>query len=110
MREESAKYIARAEAAMRREMEGPSSIDRAVDHYVKVAKTQAAIGKELKQMAEVLAAAAIASEKALGDRATYALDKWLAVLRTETIRLIGEKRQEKPALEDGKTIDVKANE
>ena len=102
-------YIARAEENMRRwQKEESSGIDRAVDHYVKVAKTQAAIQKYIREMAEVLAAAAVASEQAVGDRAETALLRWMGVLGDETRRLIREKKA-KPtdakALTDGKTIE-----
>ena len=102
-------YIARAEENMRRQFqrdaqEGP--IDRAVDHYVKVAKTQAAIIEEIKRMAEVMAAAAIASQKAVGDSPYTAVNKWINVLTAETKRLIGEKQHlSRPQIESGTVID-----
>lgn len=99
-------FFARAERAMQRELEQPNSIDAAVDHYVKVAKTQAAIIEHIKEMAKTLAAAAIASEKAVGDRPSTAISKWTRILADEANRLVRE--QQAPitkTLTDGKTID-----
>ncbi len=101
-------YIARAEANMRRELEKTqTNIDRAVDHYVKTAQTQAAIIEEIKKMAEVMAAAAVASEKAVGDTPDVAIDRWVRVLATEAKRLArAQKRDESTkALPDPKVID-----
>lgn len=96
-------YLARAEENFRRES---NNIDKAVDHYVKVAQTQGAIVKYIKEMAEVLAESAIASEKALGDSAAVALQKWTSVLQDEASRLIREKKSATKALPDPKVIDA----
>lgn len=89
-------YIARAEENMRRNFQRDAqetSIDRAVDHYVKVAKTQGAIIEKIKRMAEVMAEAAIASQKAVGDSPEYAIRKWTELLASEANRLVREQRQ-----------------
>lgn len=100
-------YIARAEANMRRELERPSRIDDAIDHYVKVAKTQAAIIGHIKEIAQVMAAAAIASKRAVGDNPSIAISKWTRILTDEANRLVQEQQAnpETKALPDGKTID-----
>lgn len=104
-------YIARAEENMRREYENSSQktgVDRAVDRYVKVAKTQGAIIAEIKQMAATLAAAAIASHKALGDPANYAIDKWTRILSDEAKRIIRNNTETPhPKIESGTVIDQK---
>lgn len=102
-------YIARAEENMRRELQRDAQetpIDRAVDHYVKVAKTQAAIIEEIKKMAEIMAAAAIASQKSVGDSPFVAVRNWSKVLVDETYRLIREKQAPaQPQIESGTVID-----
>jgi len=102
-------YIARAEENMRRELQRgaqESPIDRAVDHYVKVAKTQAVIIGYIKDFAQVMAAAALASQKAVGDSLYIAVNKWVNILTAETKRLIGEQQQPTyPKIESGTVID-----
>lgn len=102
-------YIARAEENMRRQFQRDAQetpIDRAVDHYVKVAKTQAAIIEEIKKMAEIMAAAAIASQKAVGDPANYAIDKWTRILSDEAKRIIRNSTETPhPKIESGTVID-----
>lgn len=102
-------YIARAEENMRLNFQRDAqetSIDRAVDHYVKVAKTQGAIIEEIKRMAEVMAAAAIASQKAVGDSPYVAVCNWAKVLVDEAYRLIREKQvPAQPQIESGTVID-----
>ncbi len=105
-------YIARAEENMRRQFQQDAQetpIDRAVDHYVKVAKTQGAIIEEIKKMAEIMAAAAIASSKAVGDSPYTAIYKWTEILTKESIRLVREKQAQTAdapkQLESGTVID-----
>lgn len=101
-------YIARAEENMRRQFQQDAQetpIDRAVDHYVKVAKTQSAIIEEIKKMAETLAAAAIASQKAVGDSPEQAIYKWMQILGDEARRLVREQRTVPKQLDRGTVID-----
>jgi hypothetical protein len=102
-------YIARAEENMRRNFQQDAqetSTDRAVDRYVKVAKTQAAIIEEIKKMAEIMAAAAIASQQAVGDSPFVAVRNWSKVLVDETHRLIREKQKSAQSqIESGTVID-----
>lgn len=99
-------YLARAEQFWQNAEKSESSIDRAVDHYVKVAKTQAGIIEAIKKMADVMAEAAIASEKALGDSTDKAISEWTRVLATEARRLVKEKKGTAPkTIESGTVID-----
>lgn len=98
-------YIKRAEENMRR-MQEDSNIDRAVDHYVKVAKTQAGIIEMIKKMADVMAEAAIASQKALGDSTDVAIMKWTRILADEARKLAKEKKDAaSKEIESGIVID-----
>lgn len=69
---------------------------------VKVRETQHAIVKYLEEMAQVLAEAGRASEKAMGDPSTVAVDKWVEILRARAKELLREaptKRLEAPTIE-----------
>jgi len=73
-----------------------------IEHALKVQQTQHAIVKYLEEMAQVLAEAGRASEKAMGDPASVAIDKWVEVLRTRAKELLREtptKRLEAPTIE-----------
>jgi hypothetical protein len=72
--------------------EGPFTDDM-VRHLVETAKTHEAIRKYGEAMAEFLAEAAVASEKARGDNALYALKRWMEVIGERARELIGEKRR-----------------
>lgn len=76
--------------------DGPFTDDM-VRHLVKTAQTHEAIRKYGEAMAEFLAEAAVASEKARGDSALYALNKWMAVIGDRAKVLIGEKRRQADA-------------
>jgi hypothetical protein len=81
--------------------DGPFTDDM-VRHLVETAKTHEAIRTYGEAMAEFLAEAAVASEKARGDSALYALNKWMAVIGDRARELIGEKRRRN----DTKTISA----
>lgn len=104
-------YIAHAEENMRRQFQRDAQetpIDRAVDHYVKTAQTQAVIIGYIKDFAKVMAAAAVASQKAVGDPPEYAIRKWTGILADEANRLVRENRPaaETPLeIESGTVID-----
>jgi hypothetical protein len=72
--------------------EGPFTDDM-VRHLVETAKTHEAIRKYGEAMAEFLAEAAVASEKAVGDNALYALNRWMQVIGDRARELIGQKRR-----------------
>lgn len=72
--------------------EGPFT-DAMVKHMVKTAQTHEAIRQYGEAMAEFLAEAAVASEKAKGDNALYALNQWMAVIGERARELIGLKRR-----------------
>jgi hypothetical protein len=72
--------------------EGPFTDDM-VRHLVETAKTHEAIRTYGEAMAEFLAEAAVASEKAVGDNALYALNQWMRVIGDRARELIGQKRR-----------------
>jgi len=72
--------------------DGPFT-DEMAEHLVKTLQTHEAIRVRGEAMAEFLAEAAVASEKARGDSALYALNKWIEVIRDRAKVLIGEKRR-----------------
>jgi hypothetical protein len=72
--------------------EGPFTDDM-VRHLLETAKTHEAIRKYGEAMAEFLAEAAVASEKARGDSALYALKQWMNVIEVRARELIGQKRR-----------------
>jgi hypothetical protein len=76
--------------------EGPFS-DDVVRHMVMTAQTHEAIREHGEAMAEFLAEASVASEKARGDNAIYALRQWLNVIEERAKALIGEKRRQADA-------------
>jgi hypothetical protein len=84
--------------------EGPFTDDM-VRHLVETAKTQEAISKYGRAMAEFLAEAAVASENARGDPADYALVKWMHVITEYARELIREKRR-RPADPNTKAISA----
>jgi hypothetical protein len=70
-------------------------LERMANSLVKaqfVAQTQAAILKYAEPMAQVLAEAAMASQKATGDLPEAAGHKWLMLIWNRTLELIREKR------------------
>jgi hypothetical protein len=71
--------------------EGPFTDDM-VRHFVMTLQTQDAIQKHGVKMAEFLAEAAIASEKAGRGSAMYALGQWSELIKDHAARLIREKK------------------
>lgn len=74
-----------------------------IEHAQKVAETQHAIIKYIEEMAQVLAEAGRASEKALGDPARVAIDKWTDILRRRAKELLAKpevKQIEAPTIEN----------
>lgn len=71
-------------------------LDKYARHLVVTAQTQHAIIKYAEAMAQVLAEAALASQKATGDRPQVALDKWIRVIRERAVEII---HKPKPRLE-----------
>jgi hypothetical protein len=86
--------------------DGGPFTDEMVRHYLTVVKTQHGITKYAEAMAQVLAAAAIASHKSVGDYPLDALDKWLKVIKTRARELIqqdmnqAQKKLEAPTIDD----------
>ena len=73
-----------------------------IEHALKVRETQHAIVKYLEDMAQVLAEAGRASEKAVGDPASVAIDKWVEIVRArakELARGTAPKQIEAPTIE-----------
>lgn len=73
-------------------MDGPFTDDM-VRHFVMTLQTQDAIRKHGEAMAIFLAEAAIASQKARGDSALTALNKWSQVIKDRAAELIREKQR-----------------
>jgi hypothetical protein len=78
-------------------------------------ETQAGIIKYAEAMAQVLAEAALASEKVTGDSPYTALTKWLKVIQNRASEIINEKRKEphtavRPRIGAPKTIDAETGE
>lgn len=67
--------------------------------------TQHGIIKYMEAMAQVVAEAAIASQKALGDSPLYAVDKWINVVKKRAKELVREKQDTTKQLEKGTVID-----
>lgn len=97
-------------AFLQQEDNGPFT-DEMVRRIVDVHNTQHGIIKYMEAMAQVMAEAAIASSKALGDSPSYAVDRWVEVVRKRAKTLIVEKRTDSPMrtktkkLGKGKVID-----
>jgi hypothetical protein len=78
-----------------------------VKKKVKVMETQHGIIKYMEAMAQVMAAAAVASQQATGDMPVYAVGKWLDVVRKRALELIQQQKAEakRPApSDDGKYL------
>lgn len=98
-------YIARAEANMKRELD-PDRFDAAATTMVMARHTQAGIIKYMEGMAQVMAEAAIASQKAVGDSPAVAISKWLEFVRKRALELVAEKQgTATKQLEQGIVID-----
>jgi hypothetical protein len=96
---------------LQQEDNGPFT-DEMVRRMVDVHNTQHGIIKYMEAMAQVMAEAAIASSKALGDAPSHAVDRWIEVVRERAKELIVEKREDSPMqakmrkqLAKGKVID-----
>jgi hypothetical protein len=79
---------------LQREDNGPFT-DEMVRRMIDVRNTQHGIIKYMEAMAQVMAEAAIASQKAVGDSPYYAVGKWTDVVRNRAKELIREKLAEK---------------
>lgn len=96
-------YIRRAEEAWANQ---DTEFHRAARHIAKVADTQAGIIKYMEGMAQVMAEAAIASQKAVGDSPHIAIDKWVGVVRRRAYELVEEKQgTTQKQIEQGVVID-----
>jgi hypothetical protein len=67
--------------------------------------TQAGIIKYMEAMAQVMAEAAIASQKAIGDWPDYAIDQWTKVVRRRANDIVREKQDAAKRIEKGATIE-----
>jgi hypothetical protein len=104
MREESRKFIENAERQSRADAD---PFGKAVDHMVKVHQTQAGIIEAIQKMADVMAEAAIATRKALGDSEGYAIDRWTKILADRAKELVKDKlgTAAKKIADNSKTIE-----
>ena len=85
-----------------REDNGPFT-DDFVRRMIDVQATQHGIIKYMEAMAQVMAEAALASQKATGDSPAYAIAKWTDVVKKRAQEILTEKLTAK--IERGKTID-----
>lgn len=90
---------------LQRDDNGPFTDDM-VRRMIDVNNTQHGIIKYMEAMAQVMAEAALASQKAIGDSPSYAVDKWTNVVKQRAKELIREKQAAKQ-IEKGVTIDGK---
>jgi len=79
---------------LQQEDNGPFT-DEMVRRMIDVHNTQHGIIKYMEAIAQVMAEAAIASQKALGDSPAYAVAKWTDVVKKRALELIKEKLSEK---------------
>lgn len=77
-------------------------IGKRIEHAGKVVETQHAIIGYIEAMAQVLAEAGRASEKALGDSPHYAINKWCDLLRERAHELLREPKKmiEAPTIDE----------
>lgn len=75
--------------------DGPFT-DEMIRGFLLARQTQHGIIKYIEAMAQVLAEAGTASQKAIGDSADYAIDKWVDVIRKRAHELVREKRAKPP--------------
>jgi hypothetical protein len=59
-----------------------------IDHYSMVVQTQKGIIEYAEAMAQVLAEAGRASNKALGDSEEYAVEKWCEVIKDRALQIL----------------------
>lgn len=84
--------------------DGPFTDDM-VRHLINVNNTQHGIIKYMEAMAQVMAQAAVASQKAVGDSPFYAIDKWMDVVKKRAKELVREKQDTVKKIEQGTVID-----
>lgn len=89
---------------LQRDDNGPFTDDM-VRRMVDVRNTQHGIIKYMEAMAQVMAEAAIASQKATGDSPSYAVDKWTDVVRKRAKELVREKQDTTKKIGKGITIE-----
>src|SRR5216683_259621 len=75
---------------LQREDNGPFT-DEMVRRMVDVHNTQHGIIKYMEAMEQVMAEAAIASQKAIGDSPNYAIDQWTDIVKKRAKKLVAEK-------------------
>ena len=68
--------------------------DAAVEHIANMLQTKAAILEYIEPIAQVLAAAGRASEKAMGDIPQFAVQQWSEVIKERAYEIL---REDKPA-------------
>lgn len=83
--------------------DGPFTDDM-IKHMIDVNNTQHGIIKYMEAMAQVMAEAAVASQKAIGDSPYYAIDKWTDVVRKRAKELVREKQDTAKKLPDNSKI------
>jgi hypothetical protein len=88
---------------LQRDDNGPFT-DDFVRRIVDVRNTQHGIIKYMEAMAQVMAEAAVASQKAVGDSPSYAIDKWTDVVRERAKELLAEKNATKK-LDKGTVVE-----
>src|SRR6266851_6123132 len=88
---------------LQQEDNGPFT-DEMVRRMIDINNTQHGIIKYMEAMAQVMAEAAIASNKALGDSHNYAIDKWTDGVKKRAKELVAEKRTTKK-IEKGTTVE-----
>lgn len=86
------------------EDDGPFTDDM-VRHLIDVNNTQHGIIKYMEAMAQVMAEAAIASQKAIGDPPLLAIDRWTDVVKKRAKELIRAQQDTTRKIEKGVTID-----
>lgn len=86
--------------------------DGMVRHYVKTVQTQAGIIQYAEAMAQILAEAGRASEKATGDPAWVAVNRWAEVIRKRAQQLLHDpvKQLEAPTIDENARVLRKAGD
>ncbi len=79
---------------LQQEDNGPFT-DEMVRRMIDINNTQHGIIKYMEAMAQVMAEAAIASQKAIGDSPAFAVSKWTEVVKKRALELIKEKQSDK---------------
>lgn len=76
--------------------EGPFTDDM-IRHYLTSVQTQAGIQKYAEAMAQVIAEAARASNKVTRDAPSYAVERWIEVIRKRALDIL---REDEPKTQD----------